>query len=345
MNLADLWFVIVAVFWTGFFVLEGFDFGVGALHSVVGRSETERRVAINTIGPFWDGNEVWLVVGGAAIFAAFPAWYATWFSAAYLAVLLLLVALIVRGLSFEWRGRGRGDQWRWSWSLCLTLGSVVAPTVLGIALGDLLAGLPINGDGVFTGSFWDLFTGFGLWTGLTVLLLCLLHGSTFLTLRTTDDVHRRAQQYGRVLGIIVLMAVAVFAVWTVVIAQPGVVSYVLLALAVLGTLAAYIGLLRHRDGLAFIASTIAIAATVGSLFASLYPDVLVSSTSSANSLTVAGSASGDYALTVMTIVAAVCFPIVLLYQGYTYVVFRHRIAGPAPQAGHSPETGAVAPSE
>ena len=202
MNLADLWFVIIAVFWTGFFVLEGFDFGVGAIHSVVGRSETERRVAINTVGPFWDGNEVWLVVGAAAIFAAFPAWYATWISASYLAIVLLLVALIVRGISFEWRGRGRGDGWRWGWSLCLTLGSIVAPTVLGIALGDLLAGLPIDSDGNFTGTFWSLFTGFGVWTGLTVLALCLLQGSTFLALRTTDAVRGRARTFGHVVGFV-----------------------------------------------------------------------------------------------------------------------------------------------
>ena len=333
MSLADLWFVVVAVFWTGFFVLEGFDFGVGALHSVVGRSETERRVAINTIGPFWDGNEVWLVVGGAAIFAAFPAWYATWFSAAYLAVVLLLVALIVRGLSFEWRGKGRGDRWRWSWSLCLTVGSVLAPTVLGIALGDLLAGLPVDQDEEFTGSFWDLFTGFGVWTGLTLLLLCLLHGATFLVLRTAGELTQRARRLGQALGVAALAFVAVLAVWMVAIADPGVGSYLLLALALLGVVGALVSSRREADGRAFTASAVAMAATVGSLFVSLYPQVLVSSTSAANSLTVAGSASGDYALKVMTVVAAVFFPLVLIYQGYTYRVFRHRIQDPTPSAG------------
>jgi len=332
-SLADLWFVVVAVFWTGFFVLEGFDFGVGALHSVLGRSEAERRVAINTIGPFWDGNEVWLVVGGAAIFAAFPAWYATWFSAAYLAVVLLLVALIVRGLSFEWRGKGRGDQWRWSWSLCLTVGSVLAPTVLGIALGDLLAGLPVDQDQEFTGSFWDLFTGFGVWTGLTLLLLCLLHGATFLALRTVGDLAQRARRLAEVLGAAALAAVAVFAAWMVATADPGVASYLLLALALLGVAAAVLGIRQDADGRAFTASAVAMAATVGSLFVSLYPQVLVSSTSAANSLTVAGSASGDYALKVMTVVAVVFLPLVLLYQGYTYKVFRHRIQDPTRPAG------------
>ncbi len=328
MNLADVWFVIIAVFWTGFFVLEGFDFGVGAIHSIVGRTETERRVAINTVGPFWDGNEVWLVVGAAAIFAAFPAWYATWISASYLAIVLLLVALIVRGISFEWRGRGRRDSWRWGWSLCLTIGSVVAPTVLGIALGDLLAGLPIDSDGNFTGTFWSLFTGFAVWTGLTVLALCLLQGSTFLALRTTDAVRARARTFGHVVSFIDLGMVVVFGVWMALIAHPGPATYVILALAFAAVAASLIAQFRARDGLAFAASSVAIGLVVTSLFVSLYPRVLVSSTNASYSLTVAGSASGTYALTVMTIVAAVCFPIVLLYQGYTYVVFRRRVVGP-----------------
>ena len=215
MNLADVWFVIIAVFWTGFFVLEGFDFGVGALHSVIGRSEAERRTAINTIAPFWDGNEVWLVVGVAGIFAAFPAWYATWLSALYLGVVLLLVALIARGVSIEWRGKGRSGTWRGGWSFALTAGSVVAPLVLGIALGDLLAGLPINEDGAFTGRVWSFFTGFGVWTGLTLVALCLLHGATFLAIRTTDELRQRATRWSLMLGVVALVMVVVFAVWTV----------------------------------------------------------------------------------------------------------------------------------
>ena len=229
MNLADVWFVIIAVFWTGFFVLEGFDFGVGALHAVIGRSETERRTAINTIAPFWDGNEVWLVVGAAAIFAAFPAWYATWLSALYLGVLLLLLALIARGVALEWRGRGRGDSWRGAWSVGLTIGSVVAPLALGMALGALLAGLPIDADGAFTGRVWSLFTGFGVWTGLTLVALCLFHGATFLAIRTTDDLRQRATRWAWILGLVAFVMVAVFAVWTAFMAQPGWLSYLLLA--------------------------------------------------------------------------------------------------------------------
>ncbi|MFF1876922.1 cytochrome d ubiquinol oxidase subunit II [Leifsonia sp. NPDC058230] len=343
MNLADVWFIIIAVFWTGFFVLEGFDFGVGVIHSFVGRTETERRVAINTVGPFWDGNEVWLVVGAAAIFAAFPAWYATWISASYLAIVLLLVALIVRGISFEWRGRGRRDSWRWGWSLCLTAGSIVAPTVLGLALGDLLAGLPIDSDGNFTGTFWSLFTGFGVWTGLTILALCLLQGSTFLALRATDAVRGRARGFGHVVSFVGLGMVVVFGVWMALVAHPGPATYVLLAISLVAVLASLVAQFRARDGLAFTGSSVAIALVVASLFVSLYPNVLVSSTSAANTLTVAGSASGDYALSVMSIVALVCFPIVLLYQGYTYVVFRRRVVGAPPTAERSaPESSAPA---
>src|SRR3954454_13943201 len=187
MGLPELWFVIIAILWVGFFVLEGFDFGVGMLHGVLGRTGQERRVAINTIGPFWDGNEVWLIVAGAGTFAAFPDWYASWFSASYLAVFLLLVALIIRGVSFEYRGKVDRPGWRRLWSGTLMTGSLLAPLVLGIALGELVAGLPIDADGEFTGSVWDLFTPFGLWSGVTLVVLCLVNGATFLGIRTTGE--------------------------------------------------------------------------------------------------------------------------------------------------------------
>ena len=343
MNLADVWFVIIAVFWTGFFVLEGFDFGVGALHALIGRSENERRTAINTIAPFWDGNEVWLVVGAAAIFAAFPAWYATWLSALYLGIVLLLIALIARGVSIEWRGKGRAGSWRGWWSLALTGGSIVAPLVLGIALGDLLAGLPIDQDGAFTGRVWSIFTGFGVWTGLTLVALCLLHGATFLAIRTTGDLRQRATRWSRMLGVVAFVMVAVFAIWTALMAQPGWPAYLLLAVALIAIVGAFLAARRGAEKAAFAATAIAIAATVGSLFASLFPDVIVSSTSSANSLTIAGAASGEYALTVMTVVAAIFFPIVLLYQGYTYIVLRRRIGGTPAPASAAQEPQPVAP--
>ncbi|HWL98343.1 MAG TPA: cytochrome d ubiquinol oxidase subunit II [Nocardioidaceae bacterium] len=330
MTLPDLWFGIVAVLWTGFFVLEGFDFGVGALHRLVGRNEDERRVAINTIGPFWDGNEVWLVVGGAGIFAAFPDWYATWFSASYLAIVLLLMALIMRGVSFEFRGKVDVPRWRHTWSGTLTIGSLLAPLVIGIALGDLLAGLPVDRNQEYTGSFLDLFTPFGLWTALTLVLLCLLHGATFLALRTTAGLRARALRLGRVAGVLALAALVVFVVWTTRLADVDPLALTALVAAPVLVVAS-LAMLGRRDGLTFAATALAMTASVGSLFAALYPNVLVSSTSAAFNLTVQNTASGDYALQVMTVTAAIFMPLVLLYQGWAYVVFRRRLSPPAEQ--------------
>src|SRR5450755_2053923 len=220
-TLSIVWFIVVAFFWTGFFVLEGFDFGVGALHKIVGRTDVERRVAINTIGPVWDGNEVWLVVAGAAMFAAFPPWYATWFSALYLALWVVLAALIIRGVSFEFRGKFDTPGWRATWSGTLTVGSVVAPFLFGVALGDLLVGLPIDAAGNFTGSFLDLLTPYGLWVGLTVLALCLFHGATFLSIRCTGAVLRRAVGLKRRLAVPAGILLVGIAVWTYVPARQG----------------------------------------------------------------------------------------------------------------------------
>ncbi len=214
MSLQVFWFGAVAVLWTGFFVLEGFDFGVGMLHRFLGHDDGERRVLINTIGPFWDGNEVWLIVAGASVFAAFPGWYATWFSAGYLALVLVLMALILRGVSFEFRGRVEHGSWRSAWSWAMTVGSALAPLLLGVALGDLLAGLPVGSNQEFTGTFWDLLTPYGLYLGVTMLLLCLLHGGTFLGLRTLDALRDRSHRLAVVLAWPAAVLVLGFAVWT-----------------------------------------------------------------------------------------------------------------------------------
>jgi cytochrome d ubiquinol oxidase subunit II len=328
MSLAVLWFIIVAVFWTGFFILEGFDFGVGALHKVIGRTDLERRMAINAIGPVWDGNEVWLVVGGAAIFAAFPSWYATWFSAGYLALFLVLFGLIIRGVSFEWRARVDTDNWRGTWSWTLTAGSVLVPVLLGIALGDLLAGLPIDGSEEFTGSFWDLLTPYGLWLGITVLVLCLLHGATFLALKTDGTVRLRSRGLAGKLVWPAALVVVVWAVWTVSISDAGAWRIAAVAVPVVAALAAALLIRSGREGRSFAATAITIGGTVAALFANLYPNVMVSSTATSNNLTVDGVASSDYALKVMTVVALVMTPVVLLYQGWSYWVFRARIGTP-----------------
>ena len=341
MTLSIVWFVVVAFFWTGFFVLEGFDFGVGALHKIVGRTDLERRVAINTVGPVWDGNEVWLVVAGAAMFAAFPPWYATWFSALYLALWLLLAALIVRGVSFEFRGKFDSPTWRSTWSWTLTVGSVLAPLLIGVGLGDLLVGLPIDADGNYTGTFLGLLTPYGLWVGITMLALCLWHGATFLTIRSTGVVLQRAVSLKDRLSIPAAVLVIIFAVWTYLMVRPGAGGLIALAVPVLAVLAAF-ALARSAGGTgrAFAVTAVAIGGTVAAVFANLYPAVMISTTDAAYTLTVENSTASSYSLTVMTIVAAVMVPLVLAYQGWTYFVFRARVKGPAaPPAVEQTATG------
>jgi cytochrome d ubiquinol oxidase subunit II len=330
MQLHTIWFVIISIFWLGFFVLEGFDFGVGALHMWIGRDETGRRVVINTIGPWWDGNEVWLIVAGAALFAAFPEWYATMFSALYLALVLLLWALFARGCSFEYRGKRDSDRWRNGWSWALAVGSVVIPLLIGVALGDLLVGLPINQKHEFTGNFFDLLTPYGLMTGVTLLSLCLLHGATFLALRTTGEIRKRAQEAGRLLGLVAIVANVAWAIWTLAVIGGGTLPEPTQIFGIIAVIFAQRLVATDHDGWAFLASAFGIAAAIGQIFISLYPNVMVSSTNAAYNLTVNNAASGHYALVVMTIVAVIAMPVVLLYQGWSFYVFRRRVSPPAP---------------
>jgi cytochrome bd ubiquinol oxidase subunit II len=328
MQLHTIWFVIIAVFWIGFFILEGFDFGVGMLHRFVGRSDTGQRVVVNTIGPWWDGNEVWLVVAGASMFAAFPVWYATMFSALYLALVLVLVALMFRGVSFEYRGKRDSARWRAGWSWALTIGSALVPLLLGVAFGDLLHGLPINQNHDFTGNFGDLLTGYGLMTGVTLLVLCLLQGATFLALRTTDEIRDRACAIGRVIGVVAVLVNVAWIVWTLVVIGGGTVPEPTQIFGAIAVIFAAVLLRTSYDGWAFAASSFGIAAALGQLFISLYPNVMVSSTSAANNLTVNNAAAGHYSLVVMTVVAVLIVPIVLLYQGWSFRVFRGRLTAP-----------------
>ncbi len=312
--------------WTGFFVLEGFDFGVGMLHGLIGADEPGRRAAINTIGPLWDGNEVWLIVAGAGMFAAFPGWYATMFSGMYLALVLLLVALIVRGVSFEYRGKRDSARWRASWSALLTAGSLLAPLLIGVALGDLLHGLPINAKQEYTGTFWTLLQPYGIFTGITLVALCVLHGATFLALKTTGDMRERAGRLARRVAPVTGIIVLAFAVWTHITAGRGVFPDLPEIAAVLAVFAAYWLVHEHREGWAFAATTVAMATAVISIFVDLYPRVMVSSTNSSYDLTVTNTAAGGYALKVMTVVVVIFLPFVLAYQAWTYYVFRRRIS-------------------
>ena len=342
LQLHTVWFVVIAFFWTGFFVLEGFDFGVGVLHVVVGRTSEERAQALESIGPFWDGNEVWLIVAGAATFAAFPGWYATMFSSLYLALLLVLAALMARGVGLEFQSKLEDPRWRRAWTWAIVVGSALVPLLIGVGLGDLLAGLPVNSSHEFTGNFFDLLTPYGLWTGVTLLLLSLLHGATFLIMKTTGEVRDRSATAARVLVWLAAVAMLAFVIWTRAIAGPHFPSP-LIALAAIAVLAAPYLISSHHEGWAFAASAAGMATAVVSIFVGLYPNVLVSSTNAAYNLTVSNSSSAKYALTVMTVVAVLFLPLVLLYQGWSYHVFRARVGrGKAPADPQPPATTATA---
>lgn len=332
MDLELFWFLLIAVLWAGYFVLEGFDFGVGMLLPFLPRDEEERRTMFRTIGPVWDGNEVWLVVAGGATFAAFPAWYATMFSGFYVALLLVLVFLIVRVVSFEWRTKSESAGWRSVWTWANTIGSFGAALVWGVALANLVHGVPIDSDGDFAGDLADLFSPYTVFAGIAVVLLFAWHGATFLSLRTVGELHDRALRAARMLSVPAALVAAAFLAWTVAVAMdrndkdlfppalPAALGIAALALAV-----AF--LFRGRNGRAFALTALGTIALVATLFTSLYPRVMVSSPDFGNSLTVDGAASSHYALQVMTVVAAIFVPIVLLYQGWTYYVFRRRLGG------------------
>ena len=337
MNLEIFWFVLIAVLWSGYFLLEGFDFGVGMLLPFLPRDESERQAMFETIGPVWDGNEVWLVVAGGATFAAFPAWYATMFSGFYLALLLVLVCLIVRVVSFEWRSKAKSPRWRAVWTWANAIGSFGASLVWGVGLANLVYGVPIDANGVYTGTFWDLFSPYTVVAGLAVVLLFAFHGATYLTLKTTGDLLARATRAARLLAVPAALVGAAFLIWTVVVAvdrnDKSVFPPVLpAALGIAVLLLALLFLARGRTGLAFTMTSLGTILVVATLFTSLYPRVMVSSTNFADSLTVQSAASAHYTLAVMSVVALICTPIVLLYQGWTYHVFRHRVSSDAPVA-------------
>jgi cytochrome bd ubiquinol oxidase subunit II len=324
MELTTVWFVLIAVLWIGYFVLEGFDFGVGVLLPVLGRDNVDRRVLINSIGPVWDGNEVWLLVAGGATFAAFPEWYATLFSGFYLPLLIILVALILRGVAFEYRGKIDSDRWRRNWDRAIFWGSLVPAFLWGVAFANIVHGVPLDAEHEYTGTLFTLLNPYGLLGGLATLSLFTLHGAVFLGLKTDGEIRRRARLL-LTRGWLPVTAIAatfllvsqfdtgVPATWATAIAA---------AVALLGGITAGI---RGREGWAFIGTAGAIALAVITLFGNLWPDVLPSTTNAAHGLTVDNASSTDYTLKVMTWVAVVFTPVVLAYQSWSYWVFRRRL--------------------
>jgi cytochrome d ubiquinol oxidase subunit II len=325
MELRTLWFILIAFLWVGYFVLEGFDFGVGILMPVVGRTEPERRAVIATIGPVWDGNEVWVLVAGGATFAAFPEWYATLFSGFYLPLFLILVALIIRGVGFEFRGKRPETTWRRRWDGAIFIGSLLPAILWGVAFANIVAGVPIDANHEFTGDVFTLLNPYGLLGGVTTLGLFVTHGAVFLALKSTGELRQRANRVAGIAGLATAVVAVAFLAWTQ--QQRGdAASLALSGLAALALVGAIVANRLRREGWAFIGTALTIILAVAALFVALFPDVMPSSTDPANSLTATNAASTPYTLGIMTVVAVVFTPLVLIYQGWTYWVFRRRVS-------------------
>ena len=329
-SLQTLWFMLIAVLWIGFYFLEGFDFGVGMLLPFLGKKDDERRAIINTIGPSWDGNEVWLLTAGGATFAAFPHWYATMFSGFYLAFFLLLVGLIIRGISFEYRSKDSSPRWRTTFDWMIAVGSFVASLLFGTAFANLARGLPIDQNMMFTGNLFTLLNPYGLIGGLTMVTVFLLHGANFLTLKLDGEMRQRAHDAARRLYWPAALMVVVLAVTTYIFTDittklgidPGITP--IASLAVLLFTIYFIN--RKREGWAFAFTGFHIVLTQIAFFTLMYPRVMISSTNPAWSLTIYNASSSQYTLGVMSVVALIFVPIVLAYQGWTYYIFRRRIS-------------------
>jgi len=366
MHLSDLWFIAIAVLWAGYFVLEGFDFGVGILLPFLGRhagggahadpasGDLQRRVMINAIGPVWDGNEVWLLTAGGATFAAFPAWYAAMFSAFYLPLLIVLVALIIRGVAFEYRGKRDSTRWRAGWDTAIFLGSAVPALLWGVAFGNIVRGIPIlvsptTGAERFTGNFFTFLNPYAIGGGLTTFTLFTLHGALFLSLKTTGDLRKRARRTAAAAAVPAIVFGGGFLAWTGASYRSGTTSGAAIASVTCAALAAValaaVAVLTRlgKELPAFTANAVAIAAAAASLFTALYPRVLPSTLGAANDLTTANAASTAQTLMIMTVVACIFLPVVLAYQAWTYWVFRKRITAPRVAAGPVTVPAARAP--
>jgi cytochrome d ubiquinol oxidase subunit II len=325
-GLQVVWFVLIGVLWAGYFVLEGFDFGVGMLLRVVGRDQLDRRALIHTIGPVWDGNEVWLIVAGGATFAAFPQWYATAFSGFYIALFLVLFALIVRGVAFEFWGKDDRASWRRAWEWAIGGGSFLVALLWGVAWANIVHGIPIDREGNADGSLTQVLNPYGILGGVTTVLLFLSLGAIYLTLRTKGELLERSRRAAAPTALAAAAAGVAFLAWTIV-DQPSqsAVEIVVTVLAMTALALSALAQLRDRAGAAFAFGALAVAALVATFFVDLFPRTMISTTDPAYSPTLSGSASSHYTLVVMTIVAVTLLPVVLAYQAWTYWVFRRRI--------------------
>ncbi|WP_406270526.1 cytochrome d ubiquinol oxidase subunit II [Streptomyces sp. NBC_00191] len=324
MELHDVWFVLIAVLWIGYFFLEGFDFGVGVLTKLLARNRTERRVLINTIGPVWDGNEVWLLTAGGATFAAFPDWYATLFSGFYLPLLLILVCLIVRGVAFEYRHKREEERWQTNWEHAIFWTSLLPALLWGVAFGNIVRGVKIDGQKEYVGTIFDLLNPYAILGGLVTLTLFTFHGAVFAALKTVGDIRVRARALALKLGLLTAALALGFLIWTQASHGDGK-SLVAMTVAVVALVGAIVAIKAGREGWSFALSGVTITAAVAMLFLTLFPNVMPSTLNEEWSLTVTNASSSPYTLKIMTWCAGIATPLVLLYQSWTYWVFRKRI--------------------
>ena len=331
MTFQTTWFLLIAVLWVGYFILEGFDFGVGMLLPFVSRNEADRRAVLTTLGPVWDGNEVWLLVAGGATFAAFPEWYATLFSGFYLPLFLILISLIVRGVAFEYRSKYGKAQWRQRWDVAILISSAIPALLWGVAFANIVRGVPIEksaqGNLEYVGGFFNLLNPYALLGGVVTLTVFLTHGAIFLSLKTAGSIRERSRDLAAKIGLVAAVAAVAFLVWTNLMLpalDPIVVT--LSAVVALAWVAGLLATVKVREGWAFIFSAVAIATFVSDLFFALYPRVMPSSLGAQFDLTITNASSTEYTLKVMTVVAVIMTPLILIYQGWTYWVFRKRIS-------------------
>ena len=329
MSLNELWFLLIAVLFVGFFILEGFDFGVGTVARFLGKDDAEKRTYIGTIGPFWDANEVWLITAGGAMFAAFPHWYATLFSGFYIPFVFMLLALILRGVSFEFREKVHSDRWKNIWDWTLFIGSALPPVLWGVALTNFMTGMPIDGDKEMVGGFLQFLHPFALLGGVMFLLLCIVHGLQFITIRTEGELQERARQAGKKFAPFTLIALLAFAIigWikTDIFTYHGTFWIILPIGAWVALLTASILNVKKSDIWAFTLTSITVGLLIASVFIGMFPRVMISTLGEANNLTIINAASGSYTLKVMSYFSLTLLPFVLAYQGWSYYVFRQRI--------------------
>ncbi|MGG0717223.1 cytochrome d ubiquinol oxidase subunit II [Robertmurraya massiliosenegalensis] len=330
MELSELWFLLVGVLFVGFVFLEGFDFGVGIGTKFLAENDLEKRILINTIGPFWDANEVWLITAGGAMFAAFPHWYATLFSGYYLPFVVLLLALIARGVAFEFRGKSTSVSWIKTWDWAIFLGSLLPPFLLGILFSSLIKGLPIDENMNMVVGFIDVVNIYTIVGGIAFVMLVFLHGLMFIGLKTEGDLRERANRLAQKVylatGVVVVLFVVLTYVYTDAFTDRGTILFPLYIMAIALYLALYPLLKKRREGYSFATTGLILVLVTASFFIALFPNVLISSTDAAYNLTVYNAASGEYSLKLMTIVAGTMVPIVLGYTIWSYYVFRKRVS-------------------